>query len=124
VTLSTSSNIDDLAEFYNSLESDFVPYIRPVENQSLPVTVSIHLVLHSVVSYEEKTGTLSSVVIMNMFWKDDLLKKKISKKFDTDIPLPISLVWSPSIRIYNSITEDTTLKTGEARFNKILLSPK
>jgi hypothetical protein len=75
------------------------------------------------VSYEERSGALSSVVIMNMFWTDDLLKKKFPKKFETDIPIPAVLVWTPSIRVYNTITEDTTLKTGETRFRKILLYP-
>ncbi|XP_061185812.1 neuronal acetylcholine receptor subunit alpha-7-like [Saccostrea echinata] len=110
-------------EFYKSLKTDPLSHIRPVKNQSLPITVLMDLILHSVVSYDEKTGTLLSLIIANMTWTDELVREYFSKEVVDEVPIPMSLIWSPGFSIYNTVTEDTTLKTSDNQYQTVISSP-
>ncbi|XP_061185813.1 acetylcholine receptor subunit delta-like [Saccostrea echinata] len=58
-----------------------------------------------------------------MMWTDELIKADFSKEVTSDIPIPISLIWSPQLSIYNTVTEETVLKTSEDKYQTVFLSP-
>ncbi|XP_062581422.1 neuronal acetylcholine receptor subunit alpha-6-like [Saccostrea cucullata] len=47
-----------------------------------------------------------------------------SKEFEDEVPIPVSLIWSPGFSIYNTVTEDISLKISENQLHKnAFLSP-
>ena len=118
----TSMTLANHRKLFKFLENEYNPYIRPVSNQSVPVIVDIKLTLYSILSYDEKTGTLSSLINMKLDWQDEFISSGNFTMLESDrIPLPSSLVWSPRIYLFNTATEDLVLRTGETKFQTIFL---
>ena len=118
----TSMTLENQNKLYKFLENDYNPYIRPVNNQSVPVIVDIKLTLYSILSYDEKSGTLSSLIHIQFGWQDEFISSGNFTMVESDrIPLPSSLVWSPRIYLFNTATEDLVLRTGETKFQTIFL---
>ena len=118
----TSMTLENQNKLFKFLENDYNPYIRPVSNQSFPVIVDIKLTLYTILSYDEKTGTLSSLIYMQLGWQDEFISSSNFPMVENDmIPLPSSLVWSPRIYLFNTATEHLVLRTGETKFQTIFL---
>ena len=118
----SSMTLENQKQLYKFLENDYNPYIRPVSNQSVPVIVDIKLTLYNILSYDEKTGTLSSLIYIQFGWQDEFISSGNFSMVESDmIPLPSSLVWSPRIYLFNTATEDLVLRTGETKFQTIFL---
>ena len=114
--------LENQNKLFKFLENDYNPYIRPVSNQSFPVIVDIKLTLYTILSYDEKTGTLSSLIYMQLGWQDEFISSSNFPMVENDmIPLPSSLVWSPRIYLFNTATEHLVLRTGETKFQTIFL---
>ncbi|XP_048748305.1 neuronal acetylcholine receptor subunit alpha-9-like [Ostrea edulis] len=106
---------DEMAEFYKTLYENYEPKLRPLKNQSHPIEVYIDVRLHSIVSYDERAGTLTSLILNSLSWTDEVLRDKFSVNSVDYIEVPISKIWSPKHYIFNTAIEDTVLKTGEVR---------
>lgn len=103
--LSYSSNmtVENQRKFYKFLEEDMCPYIKPKPDQRSPMVVDIDLTLFSLLSYDDTTGTLSSLILMYLEWKDEFIENGNFSFEESDaIPIPLQLVWHPKILIVNT----------------------
>lgn len=113
--LSYSSNmtVENQRKFYKFLEEDMCPYIKPKPDQISPMVVNIDMALFSLLSYDDTTGTLSSLIMMYLEWKNEFIENGNFSFEESDaIPIPLQLVWHPKIFIVNTKTENTVLQTG------------
>jgi hypothetical protein len=83
----------------------------------------VYLLLHSVVSYEERTGTLSSLIAIHLKWTDELLAAIFPSGISDGVSISKSSIWNPYFQIYNTVTEDTVLKLAEDSREHVLFAP-
>lgn len=74
--LSNSSNmtVENQRKFYKFLEKDICPYIKPKPDQRSPMVVDIDMALFSLISYDDTTGSLSSLIMMFLEWTDEFIE--------------------------------------------------
>lgn len=65
--------VENQRKLYKFLEEDMCPYIKPMEDQERPIVVNIDIGLFSLLSYDDTTGTLNSLVVIHLEWKDEFI---------------------------------------------------
>lgn len=65
--------VENQRKFFKFLEQDMCPYIKPIEDQGSPMVVNIDVILFSLLSYDDTTGTLNSLVMVHLEWKDEFI---------------------------------------------------
>lgn len=65
--------VENQRKLYKFLEEDMYPYIKPIEDQERPIVVNIDIGLFSLLSYDDTTGTLNSLVVIHLEWKDEFI---------------------------------------------------
>lgn len=124
LSYSLNMTVENQRKFYKFLEEDMCPYIKPKPDQRSPMVVNIDMALFSLLSYDDTTGTMSSLILMYLEWKDEFIENgNFSFEENDVIPIPLQLVWHPKILIVNTKTENTVLQTGESNYQTVLSSP-
>ncbi|XP_033745054.1 neuronal acetylcholine receptor subunit alpha-6-like [Pecten maximus] len=76
--------------------------IRPVEDQSKPITVNIDLDIVSINDFDDVAGTISMVVILYISWNDEsLVWNSTSFGNTTSLTFPQSKLWIPEMFLCN-----------------------
>ncbi|XP_046568072.1 ligand-gated ion channel 4-like [Haliotis rubra] len=96
-------------DFLANLTWNYDPKIRPVLDGS-NTTVSIGMILHSIISLDEKQEVLSFKACVVMTWKDQLLVWNSTSDIPTAVTMPLSDMWSPTILNVDSVTNLKYLK--------------
>ncbi|XP_067934664.1 acetylcholine receptor subunit beta-like 1 [Watersipora subatra] len=79
------------------------PLIRPVENISDPIEVSLGVTLFQVITVEERTQVMKTNNWIRMGWKDYQLKWNPEEYGGiTEIRLPCAQIWKPDIVLLNN----------------------
>ncbi|XP_033745064.1 acetylcholine receptor subunit alpha-like [Pecten maximus] len=95
--------------------------IRPVEDQSKPVTVNIDLDIVSINDFDEVAGSISVVAILYISWNDEsLVWNSTSYGKTKSLTLPQSIVWVPEMFLCNPADAFRPI-TGE-NFNVLLMA--
>ena len=84
--------------------------------ESQTVNVTLGLTLQSILDVDMDKGTLTSLVWLNIQWKDPFLAwdSDLQHFMIKDIRLPVSQIWSPHLEIYNGISQKLTTRTDTA----------
>lgn len=116
-------NVENQRKLYKFLEEDMCPYIKPIEDQERPIVVNIDIGLFSLLSYDDTTGTLNSLVVIHLEWKDEFIANgNFSFKESDAILIPLHFLWHPKIVLVNTKTENMVLQTGESNFKSAILN--
>ena len=87
---------------YRDLLRDYNPHIRPNDEQTQGTAISVTMHLISINEIEELTGVMSTVVNVDVTWKDPRMTWNKTKYGDvTDILFPQELVWKPELVVTN-----------------------
>lgn len=114
--------VENQRKFFKFLEQDMCPYIKPIEDQGSPMVVNIDVILFSLLSYDDTTGTLNALVMVHLEWKDEFIANGNFSFGESDsISIPLQFLWHPKIFLVNTKTEHTVLQTGESNFKTAFL---
>jgi len=95
--------------------------VRPVENPSQPINVSIALALHYIENLDEKKQVLTSKVELYQSWYDYQLKWNETKYNGIKVvSLSPKLIWIPDIFLYSNA--DGRFGAGRRRINAVINS--
>ncbi|XP_059468633.1 neuronal acetylcholine receptor subunit alpha-10-like [Neocloeon triangulifer] len=85
------------------LMTDYDASVRPVENSSLPLKVSISIALHNIIDVDEKNQILTTNCWMSYTWMDHHLKWNASEFAGIKVVrIPHKQVWTPDIILYDN----------------------
>ncbi|XP_062621707.1 neuronal acetylcholine receptor subunit alpha-6-like [Saccostrea cucullata] len=100
----TVANRTATEQLYTHLLQNYNPYIRPNSNQYQQTVVETTLHLLSVNGLDELSGTLSTVVYIDMSWTDDrMVWNKTDYSNTWQILFPQDLVWKPDLVVTNPV---------------------
>ena len=105
--------------------ANYDPLVRPVKNESDPVTVKLGIDLQQIIDIEEKTQILYTNVWMRMEWTDIYLEWNPQEYGGVaEVRLPIDRIWKPDILLYNSADTqfDSTWKTNAIVYSSGLVN--
>ncbi|XP_077864974.1 neuronal acetylcholine receptor subunit alpha-3-like [Saccoglossus kowalevskii] len=101
-----ASNWEVSSELVEGLLSNYPKHVRPVKNNSKPITVEHKLLPIQILDVDEKNQILILKVWINHMWYDDFLTWKPEDHGDIeDIVIPVSEIWQPDITLYQSVSE-------------------
>ena len=87
---------------YRDLLRDYNPHIRPNDEQTQGTAISVTMHLIAINEIEELTGVMSTVVYVDVTWRDPRMTWNKTKYGDvTDILFPQELVWKPELVVTN-----------------------
>ncbi|RUS83857.1 hypothetical protein EGW08_008398 [Elysia chlorotica] len=96
---------NDTAQLMDSLLSNYNPSIRPIIDQSQPITVTALMLLGAIQAVNEKDQTISIRMYSWIWWKDELLTWTPADHGNvTAINPQISQIWIPSLNLAGSAT--------------------
>uniref|UniRef100_A0A914X9N7 Uncharacterized protein n=1 Tax=Plectus sambesii TaxID=2011161 RepID=A0A914X9N7_9BILA len=89
---------------YQSLLKDYDPRVRPVKNASIPVRVSLGVVLQQIVDIDEKNQVMEINSWLTFTWHDFHLRWDPKEHNGiADLRFPIGQIWRPDVLLYNSV---------------------
>lgn len=89
---------------YKGLLSNYNPYIRPNDDQDQQTTVRATLHLIAINDVDELSGTMSTVVYVDVTWKDPrMMWDKADYNNVWQILVPQNLVWKPDLVVTNPV---------------------
>lgn len=99
----SSCSFENVTALYRFLLDDDrnVRMIRPIFNQTKPVTVDLSLFLHSLVNFDDIHGLLYIIASFGMFWVDELKVWDEMHFGISKISFKGSDVWTPDVRLVN-----------------------
>ncbi|KAH7698400.1 Protein ACR-18, partial [Aphelenchoides avenae] len=101
---------------YDYLFLDYQREIRPVYNDSKPITVTVQFWLKQILKVNERDQTLNIYCWLELYWKDELLTWDPAEFGGLDrIHVPSTKIWKPDILVYNNANmnvEDNELETN------------
>ncbi|XP_022327792.2 acetylcholine receptor subunit alpha-1-B-like [Crassostrea virginica] len=96
------ANRTSMESLYTDLLRDYNPHIRPNDDQTQRTVISVTMHLISINEIEELTGVMSTVVNVDVMWRDPRMTWNKTKYIDvTDILFPQELVWKPDLVVTN-----------------------
>ena len=96
------ANRTSVESLYRDLLHDYNPHIRPNDDQTQRTVISVTMHLISINEIEELTGVMSTVVNVDVMWRDPRMTWNKTKYIDvTDILFPQELVWKPDLVVTN-----------------------
>ncbi|XP_065339487.1 neuronal acetylcholine receptor subunit alpha-10-like isoform X1 [Cloeon dipterum] len=82
---------------------DYDASVRPVENSSLPLTVTFGISLHHIIDVDEKNQILTTNCWLTHVWTDHHLRWNASEFAGIKVVrLPYTRVWKPDVILYNN----------------------
>lgn len=100
----TSANRTSVETLYKGLLSNYNPYIRPNDDQDEQTTVRATLHLIAINDVDELSGTMSTVVYVDVTWKDPrMVWDKAAYSNVWQILVPQNLVWKPDLVVTNPV---------------------
>lgn len=100
----TSANRTSVETLYKGLLSNYNPYIRPNDDQDQQTTVRATLHLIAINDVDELSGTMSTVVYVDVTWKDPrMMWDKAYYNNVWQILVPQNLVWKPDLVVTNPV---------------------
>uniref|UniRef100_A0A5S6QEJ1 Uncharacterized protein n=1 Tax=Trichuris muris TaxID=70415 RepID=A0A5S6QEJ1_TRIMR len=100
---------------YKELLAEYDPLVRPVDNESEPVNVTLGIDLQQIIDIDEKNQLIQTNVWLRYDWNDKYLKWKPEDYGNVlAVRIPIARIWKPDILLYNSAdqTFDSTWQTN------------
>ncbi|KAI1723931.1 neurotransmitter-gated ion-channel ligand binding domain-containing protein [Ditylenchus destructor] len=101
---------------YDDLFADYQREIRPVLNDSEPLTVAVQFWLKQILKVDERDQTLNVYLWLELYWVDELLKWNPEHYGGLDrIHVPASKIWRPDLLVYNNANmnvEDNEMETN------------
>ncbi|XP_048775252.2 acetylcholine receptor subunit alpha-1-B-like [Ostrea edulis] len=102
----TLANRTAVEQLYQTLLTNYNPYIRPNSNQKQQTVVEASMRLISINGLDEPSGTLSSVVNVDISWNDSRMVWNMEDYGNTrQILVPQNLVWKPDLVVTNAAKE-------------------
>ena len=99
-----SANRTSVETLYKDLLNGYNQYIRPNSDQSQQTVVTAMMHLISINGMDELSGTMSTVVYVDMTWKDPRMMWNKTEYSDvTQIIIPQKLVWKPDLVVTNPV---------------------
>ena len=96
------TNRTSVESLYRDLLRDYNPHIRPNDKKTQGTAISVTVHLISINEIEELTGVMSTVVYVDVTWRDPRMTWNKTKYGDvTDILFPQELVWKPELVVTN-----------------------
>ncbi|XP_068600523.1 neuronal acetylcholine receptor subunit alpha-7-like [Brachionichthys hirsutus] len=114
-TLEVSLQGPHQLRLYQDLMADYNELVRPVANDSQPLTVSVGLNLMQILDVDETTQILTTNIWLQMYWDNDYLQWNPSEYPGVNnLRFPDNLIWKPDIVLFNSADErlDSTFHTN------------
>ena len=100
----SSANRTSVEILYKDLLNGYNQYIRPNSDQSQQTVVTAMMHLISINGMDELSGTMSTVVYVDMTWKDPRMMWNKTEYSDvTQIIIPQKLVWKPDLVVTNPV---------------------
>ncbi|XP_032806151.1 neuronal acetylcholine receptor subunit alpha-7 isoform X1 [Petromyzon marinus] len=102
-------------KLYRDLLKNYNPLERPVENDSMSISVQFQLILMQIMDVDEKNQVLTTNVWLQFFWKDHYLHWNYSEHPGVkNLRFQPHQIWTPDILLYNSADErfDATFHTN------------
>ena len=100
----SSANRTSVETLYKDLLNGYNQYIRPNSDQSQQTVVTAMMHLISINGMDELSGTMSTVVYVDMTWKDPRMMWNKTEYSDvTQIIIPQKLVWKPDLVVTNPV---------------------
>ncbi|KAI6216415.1 Acr-18 [Aphelenchoides fujianensis] len=92
-----------MKRLYDDLFTGYEKDIRPVLNDSQPLTVTIQFWLKQILKVDERDQTIKTYLWLELYWTDELLKWNPADYGGLDqIHIPTHKIWKPDILIYNN----------------------
>ncbi|XP_060064270.1 neuronal acetylcholine receptor subunit alpha-3-like [Ylistrum balloti] len=86
-------------------------YVRPVSDITKPVNVRLRLFLLSIIELNERKGTMSSSIWLDLRWFDEQLAWNTSKYSGLETSrVPFTSIWTPDILLRNEIGNKKGMK--------------
>ncbi|XP_048771934.2 neuronal acetylcholine receptor subunit alpha-6-like [Ostrea edulis] len=93
-----------MEHLYETLLMNYNPYVRPNSNQADNITIAMQLI--SINGLDELSGILSTVVYVDILWKDSrMVWNKTDYSDIRYILLPQKLVWKPDLIVTNPVNQ-------------------
>jgi len=91
-------------ELVERLLTNYQKHGRPLRDANKPVVVTLGATLHQIQKVDAKEGTLTTMVWLNLAWKDEFLVWNSSQAQGIeDIRMDIEDIWIPDIEVYNVV---------------------
>ncbi|XP_072037969.1 neuronal acetylcholine receptor subunit alpha-9-like isoform X2 [Amphiura filiformis] len=101
---SSNSHLELLDKLFFS--SRYNKLVRPVQDESLPVNVTLQLILTDITMVDEMNHQVELNVWMRQVWKDEYLTwNKMQYDGKDKIVVPSEMIWLPDIILYNSVED-------------------
>ena len=111
-----------MQRLYTDLFSDYEKELRPVLNDSEPLTVTVQFWLKQILKVDERDQTIKCYLWLELYWTDELLKWDPSDYGGLDqIHVPSHKIWRPDVLVYNNAQlniEDNELETNSLITNR------
>ncbi|CAD5225235.1 unnamed protein product [Bursaphelenchus okinawaensis] len=105
-----------MRRLYDDLFEDYEREIRPVVNDSMPLTVVIQFWLKQILKIDERDQTIKCYLWLELYWTDELLKWNPEDYGGLDrMHVPSTKIWRPDILVYNNANmniEDNEVETN------------
>ncbi|CAD5231467.1 unnamed protein product [Bursaphelenchus xylophilus] len=116
ISKESSRNQRHMRRLYDDLFADYEREIRPVANDSMPLTVVIQFWLKQILKIDERDQTIKCYLWLELYWTDELLKWNPSDYGGLDrMHVPSTKIWRPDILVYNNANmniEDNEVETN------------
>ena len=108
----SSSEIENQLRSY--LFEDYNKYVRPVNDYSSPLNVTIGLAVQNIESFNQIQETIELNIWLRKYWRNDMLNWNTSNFSIYQLTVDNNLVWTPDIELINAATipDIYTLKGG------------
>ncbi|XP_069128355.1 acetylcholine receptor subunit alpha-like [Argopecten irradians] len=98
--------MDDVKTLMADLMVNYSNEIRPVKDQTRPVTVNVSMALVSINDFNEVTGIISVVAILFLSWTDEsLVWESGSYNNTTSVTFSQKKIWLPKMYLVNPATQ-------------------
>ncbi|XP_048771931.2 neuronal acetylcholine receptor subunit beta-2-like [Ostrea edulis] len=102
----TLANRTAVEQLYQTLLTNYNPYIRPNSNQNQQTVAVATMHLISINGLDELSGTLSTVVYIDITWTDSrMVWNKTDFGNTQQILVPQKLVWKPDLIVTNPVKQ-------------------
>uniref|UniRef100_A0A1I8ADS6 Neur_chan_LBD domain-containing protein n=1 Tax=Steinernema glaseri TaxID=37863 RepID=A0A1I8ADS6_9BILA len=93
---------NEIRRLFDYLFQDYVKEIRPVRNDSHPLTVSVQFWLKQILKVDERNQIVNIYLWLEMYWRDEYLRWDPDDFDGLDtIHIPSTFLWKPDICVYN-----------------------
>ncbi|XP_021363743.1 neuronal acetylcholine receptor subunit alpha-9-like [Mizuhopecten yessoensis] len=121
VNIASTATIETTKLLFQDLFSNYSKHVLPVIDQSKPVSVNMDLSVVSINDFDEVTGTLTIVAILNVSWNDEsLVWDSVLYGNTTTLTFNQDLIWLPEMVLLNPA--DSVEPIGNARFKVTVTS--